>query len=623
MFSFANPEFLYLLLLVPAIAGLYVLERIARKRKLADFGREDQVKSLMPDVSSRKPMVRLVLILLLITTAVVILARPRAGAAKKSTGNLNGIEVVVAMDVSNSMNASSTSDPQGLPRLQRSKMIMEKLIDRLRNDKVALVVFAGKPYMQMPMTIDGQSAKMFLNGIKTSMVPTQGTAIGSAIDLSMTAFTRNSKASKAIILITDAENFEDDAVEAAKRAKQNDIQVNVIGIGTNEGAPIPTDDGGYMTDESGQAIVTHLDEEKAQQIAKAGNGTYVQGNATDAVEVLDDTLKKLATTSLSQVTFTKNDEQFPVFAWIALILLIANVMLLNYKNPWLAKHDFFKLKSKKALSMALIATVSLSSGLFLAGCGKDDPDVKDESNKTERNHIRKGNKLFAEENYADAEVEYSKALEANPSSAIAAYNMGLAITRQAPEGDTTGVLQRADSLFTFAASVTKDKTLKSMAHYNMGNIAYNAQHYDIAINNYKESLRCVPSDDDARYNLRMAQLKLKEQQQQNQNQNQNQDKNQDKNQDQNKDKNQNQDQNKDNQDQNQGDQDKQQNGDQDKKQQQQSGQQQQGQPIKMDERSINQVLKAMQDKEKETQQKIYQMDKARQRQERQNTRYKW
>lgn len=347
MFSFANPEFLYLLLLLPAIAGLFLLERMARRRKLADFGRDDQVRQLMPDVSPRKPLVRLIIILLLLAMAIIILARPRAGAAKKQTGNVNGIEVVVAMDVSNSMNASSTSDPQGMSRLQRSKMIMEKLIDRLRNDKVALVVFAGKSYMQMPMTIDGQSAKMFLSGIKTSMVPTQGTAIGSAIDLSMTAFSKESKASKAIILITDAENFEDDAVDAAKRASHNDVQVDVIGIGTNEGAPIPTGNGDYMVDDSGQTIVTRLDEEKAQQIAKAGHGTYVQGNATDAVEVLDDTLKKLATTSLSQVTFTKNDEQFPVFAWIALVLLIANVLLLNRKNPWIAKHDFFKLREKR------------------------------------------------------------------------------------------------------------------------------------------------------------------------------------------------------------------------------------------------------------------------------------
>lgn len=347
MFSFANPEFLYLLVLLPVVAGLYMLERSARKRKLERFGRNNQVEALMPEASSRKPLVRLILILLLLATVIVMIARPRAGAAKKSTGNVKGIEVVIAMDVSNSMNASSTSDPQGMPRLQRAKMIMEKLIDHLRNDKVALVVFAGKAYMQMPMTIDGQSAKMFLGGIKTSMVPMQGTAIGAAIDLSMTAFSKDTKTSKTIILITDGENFEDDAVDAASKAQKNNIQVNVIGIGTSEGAPIPDGNGSYMINDDGQAAISQLNEEKAQQIAKAGKGIYVKGDATDAAEVLDDALKKLASTNLSQVTFTKNDEQFPVFAWIALILLIASVLLMNRKNPWLAKHDFFKLKEKK------------------------------------------------------------------------------------------------------------------------------------------------------------------------------------------------------------------------------------------------------------------------------------
>lgn len=343
MFSFANPEYLYLLFLLPAIAGLFLLERMARRRKIEALGKEEQITRLMPDVSGRKPIIRLIIILLLLATTIIILARPRAGAGKKTTGNVNGIEVVVAMDVSNSMNASCTSDPQDMSRLERSKMIMQKLIDRLRNDKVALVVFAGKAYMQMPMTIDGQSAKMFLNGIKTSMVPMQGTAIGSAIDMSMTAFTKETKASKAIILITDGENFEDDAVDAAKNASHNDIQVNVIGVGTSEGAPIPTA-GGFMVDDAGEIITTRLDEDKAQQIAKAGNGIYVQGNATDAVDALDGSLKKLASTNLSQVTFTKSDEQFPVFAWIALALLVANVILMNRKNPWVARHNFFKTK---------------------------------------------------------------------------------------------------------------------------------------------------------------------------------------------------------------------------------------------------------------------------------------
>lgn len=271
-----------------------------------------------------------------------------------------------------------------------------------------------------------------------------------------------------------------------------------------------------------------------------------------------------------------------------------------------------------AVAFACLATIS---------CSNDKEPQQDLSNKAERNFIREGNKLFAEENYADAEIEYSKALQANPSSAVAAYNMGLALAKQAAPGDSTGILQRADSLFNYAASITNDKNLKMMAHFNKGNLAYNAQQYDRAIEDYKNALRAVPTDDDSRYNLRMAQLKLQEQQQQQQNQ----DKNQDQNQDQNKDQ-QNQDQNKDQQnqdqqDQNKDQQDKNQQGDQDKANpeqgQQQQGQQQQGQPINMDERSIQQVLKAMSDKEKETQQKIYQMGERQKQQERRATQNKW
>lgn len=278
---------------------------------------------------------------------------------------------------------------------------------------------------------------------------------------------------------------------------------------------------------------------------------------------------------------------------------------------------------RKHIFILLVAAVCLA----MTSCGNDKEPQQDLSNKAERNFIRQGNKLFAEENYADAEIEYSKALQANPSSAVAAYNMGLALAKQAAPGDSTGILQRADSLFNYAASITTDKQLKSMAFYNKGNLAYNAQRYDVAIDDYKNALRAVPSDEDARYNLRMAQLKQQEQQNQDQNkQDQNQDQqNQDQNQNQqNQDQNQ-QNQNKDQQDKDQ--QDKDQQGNQDNAQQdqgqQQQGQQQQGQPINMDERSIQQVLKAMADKEKETQQKIYQMGERQRERERHATQNKW
>ena len=281
-------------------------------------------------------------------------------------------------------------------------------------------------------------------------------------------------------------------------------------------------------------------------------------------------------------------------------------------------------------------------------CGSDkEPQQEPESNKAERNFIREGNKLFANGDYADAEIQYSKALQANPSSAIAAYNMGLALAKQAAPNDSTGIIERADSLFEHAASLTADKKLRMMVFYNKGNLAYNAQHFDKAIDNYKNALRAVPTDEESRYNLRMAQLKLQEQQQQQQNKDNNKDQNQDQNQ-QNKDQNQqNQDQNQDqqnkdqnqqnqnqNQDQNQQNQDQQnqQQNQQNKDQQQQQNQQQQqqggqknqqGQAVKMNDQSVQQALKAIQDKEKETQQRIYQAGERQREQQRRATQNKW
>lgn len=288
----------------------------------------------------------------------------------------------------------------------------------------------------------------------------------------------------------------------------------------------------------------------------------------------------------------------------------------------------------------IIIATTIVTALTLMSCGNDkEPQQEPESNKAERNFIREGNKLFANGDYADAEIQYSKALQANPSSAIAAYNMGLALAKQAAPNDSTGIIERADSLFEHAASLTADKKLRMMAFYNKGNLAYNAQHFDKAIDNYKNALRAVPTDEESRYNLRMAQLKLQEQQQQQQNKDNNKDQNQDQNQ-QNKDQNQqNQDQNQDqqnqdqNQDQNQQNQDQQnqQQNQQNKDQQQQQNQQQQqggqknqqGQAVKMNDQSVQQALKAIQDKEKETQQRIYQAGERQREQQRRATQNKW
>lgn len=343
MFSFANPEYLYLLILIPVIFGLFLLSRMIRAKNIRKYGNPALLEAQMPDVSKYKPWIKISIQLVALALIVIILARPRAmGNSKAETINVQGIEVMVALDVSNSMLASSTDDPNGISRLQQAKLLLEKLIDKLGNDKVGLIVFAGDAYTQIPITADFVSAKMFLSNIEPSMVPTQGTAIGAAIKMAANSFTADDKIQKSIILITDGENHEDDAVEAAKDAHDKGIQINVLGVGTPKGAPIPIGDkGNYMKDESGNIVITQPNEQIAQDVANAGKGIYVSGTNRDALNVLDARLKELSKSNISKNVFSPNDEQFPVFAWVALALLICDIFVLDRKISWLKNINFF------------------------------------------------------------------------------------------------------------------------------------------------------------------------------------------------------------------------------------------------------------------------------------------
>lgn len=346
MITFAYPHLLYLLLLLPFVAGLFLLSRYARMRKLRRFGNPDTLAALMPEVSRYMPWVKLTFSLLIIAVLVIMLARPRAtsglDADAAETETSQGIEVMICMDVSNSMLASSTDDENGVSRLQRAKFILEKLIDKMQNDKVGLIVFAGDAYTQLPITSDYISAKMFINSITTDMVPTQGTAIGSALEMAMNSFTPTDDIGKAIILLTDAENFEDNAVEAAKRASGAGIQVDVIGLGTGRGARIPTGNGHYMINPmTGEEVVTRHDESTGAEIAKAGKGIYVNGASTSSINAVDTKMDELEKKEFERKSFSPQSEQFPIVAWIALILLVADIFVVTRKISWLKKYRFF------------------------------------------------------------------------------------------------------------------------------------------------------------------------------------------------------------------------------------------------------------------------------------------
>ncbi len=346
MVEFQYPRILYFLLIVPVLVLLYFYSRYRQRRSLRAFGRPEVISHLMPDASQYMPAVKLVVECVIVALIVLIAARPVAVntapiTSTSSEKSLSGMEIMICVDVSNSMLASSTDDPQGISRIQRARLLIEKLIDRLEDDKVGLVVFAGDAVLQLPITSDFISAKMFLGSIDPGMVPFQGTAIGSAIDLSVSALADQSDFSKAIIVITDAENFEDDAQAAARNAAKNGIRVDVIGLGSEQGVPLPPINGHQYAMPDGSPIITKFNPEVAKQIAKEGGGVYVNGNSSDAVGKIIDNLSDMGRKGYTRVSHTPADEQFPVLAWIVFALLIVDVFIITRKISWLRRYTFF------------------------------------------------------------------------------------------------------------------------------------------------------------------------------------------------------------------------------------------------------------------------------------------
>ncbi|MDE7388061.1 MAG: VWA domain-containing protein, partial [Muribaculaceae bacterium] len=309
MVNFAYPRLLWLLLVIPALAALYFASRYMRRRALRKFGRPDVIASLMPDVSAYLPALKLTISLLAIAALVVVLARPRS-MGKVTEESQQGIEVMIALDVSNSMRASSTDDPRGVSRLQRAKHVLGRLIDNLGQDRVGLIVFAGEAYTQLPLTPDFMSAKMYLNDISTNMIQNQGTSIGAAIEVAMNSFSGATDVERAIVLITDAEDQIGDAESMAATAQSNGIEVDVIGLGSGKGAQIPLDNTytNWLKDDDGRVVTTYLNEELAQQIARAGGGIYINGASPSALNELVKRLDEIKKSDLGTVTYSASDE---------------------------------------------------------------------------------------------------------------------------------------------------------------------------------------------------------------------------------------------------------------------------------------------------------------------------
>lgn len=586
MIIFAQYQYLLLILLVPVLFILYWLNRRNNRRRVAKLGDPALMDKLMPSRPKGKGYVKLAFFSLAWIFFSIGLARPQIGA-RLMENSKKGSEIIIALDVSNSMMAEDYSPN----RLERAKLAISRLVDKLSGDRIGLVIFAGESFVQLPITTDYVSAKVFLKSISPESVSIQGTALADAIRTGMRSFSGEGQmatGNKAIIIITDGENHEDDPVVAASEAAAEGIKVFTIGVGTPEGKLIPMGDGSFMKDRDGNNVVTKLDETTLMEIAQAGDGAYVRaGNTEFGLNPIIDELKELQSQEYKSQVFEEFDEQYMYFFAVALFFFILEFLIGN-----------------RAARRRLFAVVGF---ILLSGM------VTNASAQLDRSEVRKGNRLFNKNNYKEAEVEYRKGLIKDSLSLASNYNLAsvlylgndAASAQKSLEAVKDTVSRIPNMIDWKKGRAVNKKSAPADYYHNLGNVYVKQKNWQGAVDAYKNSLRRNPTDMDTKTNLAYAQKMLKDQQQ-NQDQNQ-QNQNNDQNQDQNKDQNQNQDQNKDNnQDQNKDqnkDQNQDQNQDQNKDNNQNQDQNQQNQP-QMSPQAAEQMLQAMQAKEDDTQDKV-------------------
>ena len=337
MFRFESPIYLYLLILIPVLVALYVLLQYKMKKQVLKFGDPTLMRELMPDVSPLRRHVKFILMMLALGLLILVLARPQYGTRNEEVKR-SGIEVASAVDVSNSMLCQDVSPS----RLEKSKMIVSKLVEQFDEDKVELVAFAGSAITLLPMTSDYVSAKMFLDQLNPATISIQGTNVAEAITRATAGFSKKTNVGRALILITDAEDNEEGAIEAAKQAKKEGIQIFVLSVGTAQGGPIPMGDGSFKKDLSGNVVTTKLNEQIGKGIAQAGGGLYVHVDQTDLAQaLLEKEIEKMQKEDISQSMYSEYDEQFVAVALLLFIVLVVELCIMERKNHVFKKFKLF------------------------------------------------------------------------------------------------------------------------------------------------------------------------------------------------------------------------------------------------------------------------------------------
>jgi len=486
MLHFQYIEYFIALAAVPLMILFYLQVVRWKKKTRKKIGDPRLVEELTNDYSSKKFLTKFILVVIAFTLCVLAVSGLVTPNGNQKI-NRKGIDLMIALDVSKSMLAQDINPS----RLERAKQLISTIIDNSPDDKIGLVIFAGRAYLQMPLTVDHEAAKMYLASASPDDVPTQGTVISDALKMCDASFNPNEKTFKSVLLISDGEDHDNDAIKAAKDLGKEGIMVNTVGIGSPQGAPIlDPSTGQYKKDEKGETVISKLNEKELDEIAKAGNGSYQLYTNTDAVasnikHQLSNIGKETSTSDSLYISFK---QYFQYFLGAAFLLLLI---------------EFFTSEKKRTKIKGAVAVLFFMTFGFCSFA------------QNSRDAIIKGNKAYKENNYNAAENAYQEALKNSDSNVTASYNLGDALYRKS---NTDEAVKSYDN----AIANTKDNSVKQKAFYNKGVALQAAKKLPECIRAYENALILDPKDEDARQNLQRA---LKEQNKQQQQQNKNQDKN--------------------------------------------------------------------------------------------------
>jgi tetratricopeptide (TPR) repeat protein len=488
MLRFAHPEYLWFLLTVPMLAVLFVGIYSWGKKTLYRFVSASLAEQLVPHMSAGKRAWKQSFVLGALACLILAIADPQIGTRIEEIKR-EGIDLFVALDVSLSMKSEDIKPN----RLEKAKRDISSLLQKLSGDRVGLIVFAGDAFVQFPLTADYSAADLFLSAVDVDAVPVPGTMIAGAIEVALKSFSTDLPTQKAIVIVSDGENTEGDVLSATEDAKKAKVKVFTIGMGTPEGAPIPVrpgegQRGDYKRDGSGSIVLTKLDDSMLQQIAAATGGSYRR--ASSGGNEIDDIFRDLAALQktefgVKQITGFESRYQYPLA--VAILLLMIELTLSERRGK-------IMLMLRRFIPAAPVAVLLLSIplGTFSA--------------QTLRSHVSEGNRVYEKGRYNDAEVSYKKALEKDPKSREAQYNLGNSLYKQ----------QRFDESmreYNNSALASKGETEKAASYYNLGNSFFRSNKFPESIEAYKRALRLNPNDEDTRYNLQLARERLKQQQQ--------------------------------------------------------------------------------------------------------------